>query len=119
MQSCKYLKVTQAKKRQTDILRLCNLCFFKDGILIKHNNPHLKFSDCRLITFKMQKKDKKNNTVTQTLSGGVNMYPVRMGVATVRNIRSYKGTDNNTPISAFWQFNKINHLKSKQAIAAV
>jgi hypothetical protein len=38
--------------------------FFKDGKLIKHNNPHLEFSGCISITFKMQKKDKKNNTVT-------------------------------------------------------
>ncbi len=118
MQLCKYLKVTQAKKRQTDILRLRNLCFFKEGILVEHKDLHLKFSDCILITFKMQKKDKKNNTVTQMLPGDVNMCPVRMGAAIVRRIRSYEGTNNNTPISAFWQFNRINHVTSKQVIAA-
>jgi hypothetical protein len=119
MQSCKYLKVTQAKKRQTDILCLCNLHFFKDGKLIKHNNPHLKFSNCILITFEMQKKDEKNNTVTQMLLRDLNMCPVRMGAATVRRIRSYKGINKNTPISAFWQFNGINHFTSKQVIAAM
>jgi hypothetical protein len=89
MQSCEYLKVTQAKKQQTDILHLCNLQFFKDGKLIEHNDPHLKFSDCISITFKMQKKDKKNDTITQMASGDVNMCPVRMGAAIVRRIRSY------------------------------
>jgi hypothetical protein len=69
MRSCKNRKVTQAKKRQLDILCLCNLCFFKDSILIEHNDPHLKFSNCISITFDMQKKDEKNNTVMQMLSG--------------------------------------------------
>jgi hypothetical protein len=119
MQSCGYLKVTQAKKRQTDILRLRNLSFFKDGILIEPNDPHLKFSDCRSITFKMQKKDKKNDTVTQMSLGDVNMCPIRMGATIVRRIRSYKGTNDDIPISAFWQFNRINHVTSKQVIAAM
>jgi hypothetical protein len=119
MQSCKYVKVTQAKKRQTDILCLLNLHFFKDSILIKHNNLHLKFSNCTSITFEMQKKDKKNNTVTQMLSGDVNMCPVRMGAAIVCRISSYKGTNNDTPISASWQFNRINHVTSKQVIMAM
>jgi hypothetical protein len=103
MQSLEYLKVTQAKKRQTDILRLCNLQFFKDGILIEYNDQHLEFSNCILITFKMQMKGEKNNTVMQMLSGDVNLYPVRMGAAIVCRIRSYEGTNDNTPISAFWQ----------------
>ena len=57
MRSCEYLKVTQAEKQRTDILRLLNLRFFRDGKLIEHNDPHLEFSDCISITFEMQKKD--------------------------------------------------------------
>jgi hypothetical protein len=93
--------------------------FFKDRKLLDHNNPHLKFSDCISITFKMQKNDEKNDTVTQMSSGNVNMCPIRMGAAIVCRIRSYKGANNNTPISAFWQFNRINHVTSKQVIAAM
>ncbi len=115
MQSCEYLKVTQAKKRQTDIVHLCNLCFFKDGILIKHNNLHLEFSDCILITFEMQTKEEKNDTVMQISLGDVNMCPFRIGTAIVCRIRSYEGTNNDTPISAFSQFNRINHVTSKQS----
>jgi hypothetical protein len=44
---------------------------------------------------------------------------IRMGAAIVRRIRCYKGANNNTPISAFWQFNRINHVTSKQVIAAM
>jgi hypothetical protein len=47
------------------------------------------------------------------------MHPVRIGAAIVRRIRSYKGTNKDTPISAFWQLNRINHDISKQVIAAM
>jgi len=119
MRSCKYLKVTQAEKRRTDILRVRNLRFFRDGKLIEHSDPHLEFSDCISITFEMQKKDEKNDTVTQQASGAVSMCPVQMAAAIVRRIRSYKGSDDNTPISAFWRFNRIDHVTSAQVIAAM
>jgi hypothetical protein len=51
--------------------------------------------------------------------GDVNMCPVRMGAAIIRRLRSYEGTNDNTPISAFWQFNRINHVTSKQVITAM
>ena len=119
MQSCDYLKVTHAKKRQTNTLCLCNLRFFRDGKLIEHNNPHLDFSDSISITFEMQKKDEKNNTATQKASGKVNMCPVRMAASIIHRIRSYEGTNNNTPILAFWRFKRIDHVTSAQVIAAM
>jgi len=119
MRSCEYLKVTQAEKRRTDILRLRNLRFFKDGKLIEHDDPHLEFLDCIALTFEMQKKDEKNDTVTHKASGDMNMCPVRMAASIVRRIRSYKGADDNTPISAFWRFNRIDHVTSAQVIAAM
>jgi hypothetical protein len=66
----------------------------------------------------MQKKDEKNDTITQMALGNVNMCPVRMGAAIVQKIQSYKGANNHTPISAFWHFNRINHVTSKQVISA-
>jgi hypothetical protein len=67
----------------------------------------------------MQKKDKKNNTLTQMASGNVNMCPVRMGTAIVQRIQSYEGANNDTPISAFWRFNRIDHVTSNQVIVAM
>ncbi len=52
-------------------------------------------------------------------SGDVNMCPLRMAAAIVHHIQSYDTTDNNTPISAFLQFGHINHVTSKQVIAAM
>ena len=67
----------------------------------------------------MQKKDEKNNTATQKASGKVNMCPVRMAASIIHRIRSYEGTNNNTPILAFWCFKRIDHVTSAQVIAAM
>ena len=56
MRSCEYLKVPQAEKRRTDILRLGNIRFFKDGILLIHSDPQCEFADNVSITFEFQKK---------------------------------------------------------------
>ena len=66
--SCEYMKVTQAEKRRTDILRLRCIRFFKDGRELQHINPNLEYVDCMSITFEWQKKDESNNTVTQLAS---------------------------------------------------
>ena len=79
MQSCEYLKVIQAKKGQINILCFHNPQFFRDRKLIEHNDQHLEFSDCISITFEMQKKDERNNTVTQMALGDINMCPMRRG----------------------------------------
>ena len=71
MRLCEYVKVPQQEKQCTEILRLRNLRFFNNGRLVPHNNPGLEYSNCLNITFKMQKKDKKNNTTTQMASGNI------------------------------------------------
>ena len=67
----------------------------------------------------MQKKDEKNDTTTQKALGEINMCSVRMAASIVHRIRSYEGTNNNTPISALWHFNQINHVTSAQVTAAM
>ena len=42
-----------------------------------------------------------------------------MDASIIRRIRSYEGTNNNTPISAFWRFNQIDHVTSAQVIVAM
>ena len=43
MRSCEYLLVPQAEKGRTDILRLRNIRFFKDGCFLCHSNPQYEF----------------------------------------------------------------------------
>jgi hypothetical protein len=84
MRSCEYVKVPQHEKRRTDILCLRNLCFFKDGRLIGHDDPSLNHADCLNITFEMQKKDEKNEATTQMESGNISLCPVQAAAAIVR-----------------------------------
>jgi hypothetical protein len=65
MRSCEYLKVKQAEKQRTDILRLRNIRFFKKGTLLSHNNKSISTADNVSITFEFQKKDERDDTVTQ------------------------------------------------------
>jgi hypothetical protein len=114
MRSCKYVKVTQQEKCRTEILRLQNLRFFNNGRLVPHNDPNLEYSNCLSITFEMQKKDKKNDTMTQMALGNITLCPVCAAAAIVRRIRSYPGANDDTPISAIWKYDCIEHITSRK-----
>jgi hypothetical protein len=98
MRSCEYLKVPAAEKRRTDILKLCNLKFRKNGAIVRHDSPELEYSDNISITFEKQKKDERDNTVTQWSKSHALLNPVRSWDAVVK-------TDENTPVSAVWRNN--------------
>ncbi len=114
MRSCEYVKVQQQEKQRTEILRLQNICFFKNGWLIKHKDSTLEYSDCICISFEMQKREEKDDTVTQMASGHITLCPVRAAAAIVCRIRCYPGANNDTPISTFWKYDRIEHINSKQ-----
>jgi hypothetical protein len=62
----------------------------------------------------MQKKHEKNNTATQMALGDITLCPVCASAAIVRQIRSYPGANDDTPISATWKYDRIEHIMSKQ-----
>ena len=117
--SCEYLKVTQAELRRTAILCLRNIRFFLEGKLLAHNDPNLERADCVSITFEFQKKDEKWDTVTQMNSGDILLNPVRIYAALVKRIWKYPGANQDTPISAVWRNNRIEHITSKEMVNAL
>jgi hypothetical protein len=62
----------------------------------------------------MQKKDKKNDAVTQMSLGDIKLCPVRAAAAIFCRIQFYPGANDSTLISAIWQYNRIEHIISKQ-----
>ena len=62
----------------------------------------------------MQKREKKNDTVTQMALGDITLCPVRAATAIVCRIRCYPGANNDTPIFAFWKYECIEYINSKQ-----
>ena len=71
------------------------------------------------ITFEWQKKDERNDTVDQLTSGHITLCPVRQWVGLVKRIRNYPGATNDTPVSAVWRNNKIEHITSAEMVAAL
>jgi hypothetical protein len=114
--SCEYLDVPQAEHGQTEILRLRNIRFFKDGELVQHSHPELEFADCVSLTFERQKHEEKNDTVTQEASGDSVLCPVRFAAGLVWRICSYPNTNSNTKISTYISNGTVGNLKSVQAI---
>ena len=76
MRSCEYLKVHQSEQQRTNIIRLRNIQFFRDGKQLDHSNIELEYSDCVSITFERQKKDEKMDMITQMASGDGTLCPV-------------------------------------------
>ena len=119
MRSCEYLLVPQAEKRRTDILRLGNIRFFKDGTLLEHSNPQCEFADSVTITFEFQKKDERNDTVTQKSTDHAFMSPVKILYEIVKRIRDYPGAEDNTPVSAVWRNERIQYITSEDMKTAL
>jgi hypothetical protein len=67
----------------------------------------------------MQKKDKKSITVHHKATKDANMCPVHAAAAIVRQIRNYKGSNDNTPISTVFSQGRSSHVTSKQMTNAL
>ena len=119
MRSCEYVKVPNASTRKTDIVRLRCITFRRNGTILPHDHPELEYADYVSITFENQKKDERFDRVTQHSSGDKTMNPVRQWAAIVKRIRSYPGADDNTPVSAVWRNNRIEHITSQDIIGAI
>ena len=117
--SCEYLKVPQALKRRTYILRLRNLRFFKDGRKMNQNDPFLEYADCVSITFDWQKKDERMDTVTQMCSKDLRLCPVRQWAALERRLLTYPGITPESPVSAIWRNDRIEHITSAEMTKAL
>ena len=67
----------KAEEGRTKILLLQNLRFIRDGKVMSHDDSdsELDIADCLAITFEMQKKDDKNNTVHHEATRDQTMCP--------------------------------------------
>jgi len=89
MRSCEYLKVEKGDERRTHPLRLRNLTFRdKRNRVIPHDSPHLHNAHTVTLTFEYQKKDLRDDSVTQSRSGDPVLCPVQAAAAVVRRLLS-------------------------------
>jgi len=99
MRSCEYVRVQGPRK--TKLLTVKNICFFKGNWLRKHSDPLLSNAECISITFEHQKRDVKNDVITQHGSGNKLLCPVKVWVAIVQRILSYPGSSSSDTVNTF------------------
>jgi hypothetical protein len=95
--------VNSAEERRRDILRIRCIRFFKEGRVTNNKTENLREADCCSITFELQKKDEKMDTVTQLVSGDSWLCPVKSWVQIVKRILSYPGANEDMPVSTVWR----------------
>jgi len=69
--------------------------------LIPHSSPSLSSADCVSITFEFQKRDTKNDTITQHQSGDKLLCPVKVWASIVGRIRSYKFSTSSSTVNTY------------------
>ena len=114
MRSREYVSVPRAEEGRTKILVLRNFRFIRDGKVLSHDSVELECADCVAITFEMQKKEEKNDTIHHKATGDRTMCPVLAAIELVRRIRSYAKSNDETPVSAVLMGTRIRHVTSKQ-----
>ena len=89
MRSCEYLKIKPNEERRTHPIRLRNLVFRKNHTIVPHDDPNLADADTVTVTFEYQKRDLRDDAVTQTKSGDPLMCPVRSAAEIVKRMSKF------------------------------
>jgi hypothetical protein len=63
---------------------------------MSHNNLELEQADCLAVTFEIQKKEDKNNTVHHKATRDQTMCPIKAAAELVHQIRSYPNINDET-----------------------
>jgi len=99
MRSCEYVKVQGPRK--TKLLIVKNIRFFCGNAQLQPSDPKLRLADCVSITFESQKRDTKNDVITQHRSGDCVLCPVRIWASIVKRIYSYPSADPSDTVNKF------------------
>jgi hypothetical protein len=75
-QSCENTMVPRKDEKQTKLLCLQNIRFFKSGHPISAPSSKLESADSIAVTIKMQKNNQKHNTVIHEWMGNATLCPV-------------------------------------------
>jgi hypothetical protein len=87
--------------RKTKHLTLNNIRFFQGRRQLSFEDPLLHLAECVSITFELQKKDTKNDIITQYRSNDPILCPVKIWANIVRRISNYPNTSKDTTVNYF------------------
>lgn len=114
MRSCEYVKLPSPRK--TKLLKVRNIRFYKHCTELEHCDPFLHLADCELITFELQKRDTKNDIITQHRSGDHLICPVRIWAKIIPCITSYKTSTLDSPVNFSLHVDATPHHFSRQEL---
>ncbi len=83
------------------LLTLNNICFLKGCRTLSPSDPYLHLADCITITFKLQKRDTKNNMITQHQLSDPILCPVKVWANIVHRIHSLPTSSKHTTVNSF------------------
>jgi len=115
MRSCENFKVSG--ERRTHPLRKRNLTFIKNHRIIPHDSPLLEHADALAITFEYQKRDERDETITQQKTDHHLLCPVKIGAKIVRRMQA-QGASDDTFLYEYIRDSdgKKGHLTGPQAL---
>ena len=119
MRSCEYSSVYG--ERRTKLLKLRNICFYKNNRELAAASPFLHLADCVSITFFFQKHEQCDETVTMHCTEDPTLCPVRSWAAVCSRIRAYPGATPSTPVNTYIYpvTQKLLCVTSKQVLTSI
>ena len=93
MRSCEYLNVDNSywgnkeKERRTKPLTPRSFQFWDNHVIVPHTSPKLRHAQAITITFFFQKRDDRNDPITQNRTGDKRWCPVRAAAAVIERMR--------------------------------
>jgi len=91
MRSCENFKTSG--ERRTEPLRKRNFIFIKNYKILSHDSPHLEEADSLALVFEYQKRDQRDESVTQSKTDDPILCPVRVGAAIIRRLQAMGASD--------------------------
>jgi hypothetical protein len=107
MRSCEYVQVSGPRK--TKLLTIKNINFYRGKRQLHHTDPTLHLADCVSITFEQQKRDTKNDIITQHHSTDALLCPVKIWSKIIRRLITYPNSSPDTPINTYLHSNSTSH----------
>ena len=114
MRSCEYLLTTG--ERRTQPLRRRNFVFRSKNKIVSHDSPNLHLANSVTLTFEYQKRDLRDDQVTQSKSGDELLCPVRAAAKVVKRLLKQKPDPAQFVFSYADKKNKLWDLTSKAAL---
>jgi hypothetical protein len=101
MRSCEYLQTASEEKKRTKIVRIGNVIFKKDNILVHHSDINLQHADLVRIKFSFQKNDKRDVCIHMFKSGDQILCPVIAWARTIQRVRKIPNSTDDSEVCLF------------------